>query len=181
MLSNEELDALEPEGVLGSFSTALAVFACLEEEEEGEPGEIADSNVSCGGSLGGGVQGLDNSDREGPHYCRRRILLLIGQQMDFQTKVELPHAVVSGVVGPHICEDLTDRAEVLLNRFLLDRLPLREQNAGTDAPGKKLEEVNGVLNVLEVGRDLDLAAEAPPLAPGGGVFLEGGGRETLGA
>ena len=50
------------------------------------------------------------------------------------------------------------------------------QKAGTDGLGFVLEEGNGVLNVIEVGGDLELAAEAPPLAPDGGVFLEEGGR-----
>ena len=44
---------------------------------------------------------------------------------------------------------------------------------------KNLEERNGVLNVLEVGGNLKPAAEAPPLALDGGVFLEDGGREPL--
>ena len=46
--------------------------------------------------------------------------------------------------------------------------------------GENLEEGNGFLNVLEVGGDLQAAAEVPPLASGGGVFLEDGGREFLG-
>ena len=33
LLSNEELDVLETEGVLDSVGTALAIFACTEEEE----------------------------------------------------------------------------------------------------------------------------------------------------
>ena len=53
-----------------------------------------------GGSLESGVQGLDDSDREVPHSCWRRIILLIGRHLAPQTKVELPHAVVAGVVGP---------------------------------------------------------------------------------
>ena len=36
VLSNEELVFLEPEGVLDSFSTAFAVFARPEEQEEGD-------------------------------------------------------------------------------------------------------------------------------------------------
>ena len=35
LLSNGELDVLEPEGVMGGVCTALAVFAWPEEEEEG--------------------------------------------------------------------------------------------------------------------------------------------------
>ena len=46
--------------------------------------------------------------------------------------------------------------------------------------GKNMEEGNAVLNAFEVWEDLQLAAEAPPLAPGSSVFLEYGGQETLG-
>ena len=176
LLSNEELGILDPEGVLGGVGTALAVFACLEEEEEGDPDEIADGNVSCCGYLVGGVQGLNNADREGPHSCWRIILLLIGREMASQTKVELPHAVVSGIFAPNGCEGLTDRAEVLLDRLLLDMLPLRRYKAGLDAIDENLEEGNGVLNVFEVGGDVHPAVEAPPSMPGGGVFIEDGCR-----
>ena len=69
---------------------------------------------------------------EGPHSCWRRILLLIGHHLASQAKVELPHSVVVGVVGPHGCEYLTDQVEVLLDRSLLDSFPLRGQKAGTD-------------------------------------------------
>ena len=65
--------------------------------------------------MGGCVQGLDNADREGTHSCWRRILLLIGRQLVSHPKVELPYAVVLGVVGPHGCEDFTNLAEVLLS------------------------------------------------------------------
>ena len=40
-------------------------------------------------------------------------------------KVELPHEVVVGVVGPHGCKDFTNLAEVLLDISPLDRLPLQ--------------------------------------------------------
>ena len=123
---------------------------------------------------------MDEAYREGTHSCWRRILLLIVCQLAYQPKIELPHAFVSVVVGPHGCEDLTDLAEVFLYRSLLDTLPLRGKKAGTDALGEKLEEGNGVLNVLEVGGDFHPAAETPPLAPGGGIFLGDGGREPLG-
>ena len=94
--------------MVGSIGSALAVFAWLEEEEEGDPGEFADCDISWGGSLGGGVQGLDNVDGEGPHSCWRRILLLIGRQLESELKVNFPHVVVAGVVGPHGCKYLTD-------------------------------------------------------------------------
>ena len=61
---------------------------------------------------------------------------------------------MEGVVGPQGCKDLTNLAEVFLDRFLLDRLPLRRHKAGMDALGENLEERNGVLNVFEVGGDL---------------------------
>ena len=94
--------------MLGGVGTTLAVSTWPEEKGEGDPGEIADGGVSCFGSLCGGFQGLGNADREGPHSCWRRILLLVGRQLASQPKVKLSHVVVSGVVGPHRCEDLTD-------------------------------------------------------------------------
>ena len=117
---------------------------------------------------------MDNADREGPHYCWRRTLLLIGCQLASQPKVELPYAVVTGVVGPHGCADLTNRAEVLLNQLLLDRFTVRKQKARTDKLGGNLEEGNGVFNVIEVEGNLEPATEAPPLLSGGGVLLENG-------
>ena len=119
---------------------------------------------------------MDNADREGPHFYWRRTLLLIGCQLASKPKVELPYAVVTGVVAPHGCEDLTNRVEVLLNRLLLDRFTVRGQKAGTDELGGNLEEGNGVFNVFEVGGNLEPAAEAPPLLSVGGVLLENGSR-----
>ena len=87
---------------------------------------------------------------------------------------------MAGVVGPHGCKDLTNIAEVLLDRSIIDRLPLRRQKAGMDALGENTEERNGVLNVFEVEGNFQPAAEVPPLAPGVGVFLEDVCGETLG-
>ena len=86
--------------------------------------------------------------------------------------------VVAGFVGPHTCKYLTNQAEVLLDRSLLDRLPLHGQKAGVDALGENMEESNGVLNVFEVGGGLQPDAEVLPLAPGGGLFEDCCG-ETL--
>ena len=97
-----------------------------------------------------------------------------------QPKVELPHEVVAGVVGPHGCKYLTNLAELLLDISLFDRLPLQIQKAGMDALGENLEERNGELKVFEVQGDLQPAVEVPPLTPGGGVFLEDVCGETLG-
>ena len=100
--------------------------------------------------------------------------------MASQPKVKIPHAVVAGVVVPHRCKYFINMEDVLLNRSLLDRLPLRGHKDGTDAIGENLKESNGVLNVFEVGGNLQPAAEVPPLEPGGGLFLEDGCREKLG-
>ena len=116
----------------------------------------------------------------GAHSCWRRIFLPIGCELASQTKVELPHAVVAGVVGPHGCEYFTDRVEVLLDQSLLDKLPLRRQKTSMDALGENLDEGDWVLNVLEVGGDFQPAVETPSLALGGGIFRECGCREPLG-
>ena len=154
--------------MLGCVGAASAVLDWVEEEEEGDPYEIDDGDVSCGGYLGRSVQGLDNADRERPHSCWRRILFLIGRQLASQAKVELPHWVLSGVVGPHGCKYLTNQVEVLLNRSL----PLCRQKSSTDALRENMEEGNGFFNVFEIWGYLQPAAEAPPLAPGSSVFLE---------
>ena len=57
---------------------------------------------------------------------------------------------------------------------------MRIQKDITEALSENLEEGNGVLNVLEVGGDLEPTAEALPLEPGDGVFIEDGNREPLG-
>ena len=80
--------------MLGGVGTDLAVFAWPEEEEEGDPGEIAEGDISWCGSLDGSVQGLYTADREGLHSCWGRILLLVGRQLASQAKFELPHSVV---------------------------------------------------------------------------------------
>ena len=71
--------------------------------------------------------------------------------MASQPKVKIPHAVVAGVVVPHRCKYFINMEDVLLDRSLLDRLPLRGHKDGTDAIGENLKESNGVLNVFEVG------------------------------
>ena len=83
--------------------------------------------------------------------------------------------VVAGFVGPLVCKDLTDVAEVLPDQLLLDGLLLRGQKSGTDTLGGNLDERNGVFHDFEVGGDLQPSAEALPLAPGGGVFIENSG------
>ena len=107
-LFNEESDLLDTEGVMGGVGTILAVFTSAKGGEEGDQCEITDGDISCGSSLGGGVQGLDSAGREGPNSCWRRILFLVGRQMASQPKFKLPHAVVLRVVGPYGCEYLTE-------------------------------------------------------------------------
>ena len=174
------MDIPEPERVVGVIGASFSKLDGPEEEEEGDPGEVADGNVSLSGSLGGGIQGLDDVNQEGLHSYWRRILLLIGRQLVSQPKVDFFHAVVAGVVGPHGCKYLTDGAEVLLDPSLLDMLPLRRQKSDTGVIGKKMEEKNGVFNYFKAGGNLQPAAEASPLAAGSGIFLEDVGRESLG-
>ena len=111
--------------MVGGIGSALAAFAWAEEEEEGDPGEVTDCDISWGGYLGSDVQYLNDVDGEGPHYCWGITPLLIGRQLASQTKFESPHGVVAGVVGPHRCEYFTDLVEVLVDQSLLDGFPLR--------------------------------------------------------
>ena len=80
--------------------------------------------------------------------------------MASQTEVEFPHAVMAWVVNPHVCEDFT-------NGF-----PLSGQKSGMDRLGENMEENNLVFDAFKIRNDLQPAAEVPPLASGGGVFLE---------
>ena len=110
---------------MGGISAALVVFSGTKEEEEVNLGEVSDGNFLWGGSLGVGVQGLYNANREGRHSRWRIIFLLIGQHLEPEMKTKSSHAVMAGVVSPHRCKDFTNGAEVLLNRSLLDEFPLR--------------------------------------------------------
>ena len=83
--------------------------------------------------------------------------------MASQPKVELPHEVVVGFVGPHGCKDLTNLAEVFLDISLLDSFPFRVHKDVTDALVENMEERNGVLNVFDIGGDLQPAAEVPSI------------------
>ena len=122
--------------------------------------------------MGSSFQGLDDANCERPCPVCSRVLLLIGHQLESHNKFEFSHAVVSGVVGPHGCEYLTNGAEVFLDRSLIDGFPLCRQKAGTDVLGENLEERGVVFDALEVRGDVHPAAETPPLVPGGGVFIE---------
>ena len=46
LLSNEELDIIDTEGVLGGVGTVLAVFTWPEGVKEGDTVEVADCNIS---------------------------------------------------------------------------------------------------------------------------------------
>ena len=108
--------------------------------------------------MGGSTQGLDNVNREVPHSCWKRIFLLIGCQLASLEKVNIYHAVVAGVVGPHGCKYLTNGAEVLIERSLLDGIHLHGKNSRTDGLGKNLDEWNRVFDAFEVGGDVQPAA-----------------------
>ena len=130
--------------------------------------------------MGGGVQVLDNVNREGSHSCWGITLFLIVYQLVSQTKVDFSHAVIAGGVGPHGCEYLTDGVEVLIDQFLLGGLPMSIQKSGTNTLDKNLEERNWVSGAFKVRVDVQPTAEALPLVPVGGVFLEYCVREALG-
>ena len=76
LLSNKELDVLESERVVGGICSALAILAGLEEEEEGNLGEVADGDVSWVGSLVRSIQGLGIVNQEVLHSCWRRIFFM---------------------------------------------------------------------------------------------------------
>ena len=158
--------------MVGGICATLAVLSGPEEEEEGDPGEVNASDFTWGGYLGGGVQGLDNINWEGKHSCWRRIFFLIGRQLVYHTRVEFLHAVVVGVVGPHGCEYLTNRAEVLIYQSIPYGFPLRGQKSGTDTLSENLEEKNWVFSAFKVRGDVQPAAEALPLVPYCGMFIE---------
>ena len=69
--------------------------------------------------------------------------------------------------------------KVLFHGSLLGRCSADYQKSGVHALGKDLEERDGIPNALEVGWDLQPLAELSPLAPGGGVFLEDCGGESM--
>ena len=93
--------------VISVFATLEVLFR-PEEEKEGNPVEVTDGDVSWGGALVGGIEGLDDVDWERPHLGRSRTFLLIGHQLASQVKVYFSCTVVSGVVGPHRREDLAN-------------------------------------------------------------------------
>ena len=79
---------------------------------------------------------------------------------------------MEGVIVPHGCEYFTNGAEVLLNRSLIGWFPFCREKFGTDTLSKNMEVINWVFNAFEVRGDVHPAAEAQPLAPVGGVFIE---------
>ena len=66
-------------------------------------------------------------------------------------KVDFPHAVVVGVAVPHGWEDLTDGAELLLDRSLIGGIPLYGKKSGRDALGKNYSNRTGSLMHLRLG------------------------------
>ena len=136
---------------MGGISATLSELVGTEGEEESDPGEVADGNVSWGGSLRDSVQGLDEVNREGTHSCWRIIFFMTEHQLLYHTKVEFSHGDVVRAISPHGCKYLTNVAYVLLSRLLLDGITLYRQKSGIDDLRKKLEERNGVFNASEVG------------------------------
>ena len=83
------------------------------------------------------VQVLDDVGRERLNSGWGRTFLPVGHQLVSQMKVDLSHAVVSGVVVPHIYEYLANGAELFLDQSIFGGVPLHGQKYGMYALGKK--------------------------------------------
>ena len=130
-------------------------------------------------SLTGGVGVLEDRDRYGADSCWRRILFCVGHELSAQAKVELAKLVVSGVVSPHGCKYLPYGTKVLFHGPLPDGYTAVCQKAGAQAIGEYIEERDGIPNALEVVCYFHPFVVLAPLDPGGGMFLEDGGREAM--
>ena len=125
------------------------------------------------------VEGLEDGDWNGTESGRRRFLLHVGCKLSSQTKSELSHLVVPGVVVPHSCEDLANQPNVLFHKPILDRSPCGWQDSGTDTLDDDLEERDGIRYALEIGRDVQPTAECVPLGPVGELLLVDCGGEIF--
>ena len=77
-----------------------------------------------------------------------------------------------GVVGLHGCKDLNDEAEVLLDQLIFyGDSPVWSEVQHRRA-WQNLEGRNMFFGAFKVGGNVQQAAEARPLVPGGGLFIE---------
>ena len=153
--------------MVGGVGAASAVFAWLGEEEESDPGQVADSLLAFCATLVGGVEGLEDGYGDGANPCWWGVLLGEGGEFPAQPKVKLAQLVLPWVDGPHRCEYFPNVTKVLFHRTSLGGHPAGGQKAGAHTLGKELEERGGISNAFEVGWDSQPFAELAPLAPGG--------------
>ena len=109
--------------MVGGVCAAPAVLAWTEEEEESNPGQVADSLLARGASLLGGFKGLEDGDWDGADPCWWWVLLGVDGKLPGQPKVELAQLVVLWVSGPHGYTYLPDGTKILFQRALLDGYP----------------------------------------------------------
>ena len=98
------MDVLDSERVVGGISFALVVFSRTEEEEESDPGKVADGLLIGGSAMIGGVQDAEVVDGYGEEYFRRRAFLIVDRELLSHPKVDFPQPVVMWVVGSHSCK-----------------------------------------------------------------------------
>ena len=118
ILGDEELEVSEKEKMVVGVGASPAVFSHPEEEEESNPGQVADCLLAVGADLVGGVQGLEDGD--GTDLRWWVILFGVCGELPSQPKVELAQLVVPGVVGTHGCKYLLGGTKVFFYGPLLD-------------------------------------------------------------
>ena len=78
LVANVELDVPDSERCGDYVGDALEVLSGLQQEEECNPGEVGNGLLAIGAALCGGVQGVENGDRQWADSCGRRIFSLVG-------------------------------------------------------------------------------------------------------
>ena len=96
LLTKEELDFLDSERVVGFVGSSLAIFSRTEEEEESDPGEVADGLLTVGVGLVGLLEGLEDGDCNGTELGRNRVLFHVGCKLSSQEKSDLAQIVILG-------------------------------------------------------------------------------------
>ena len=85
------------------FGAAPALLSWSEEKEESDPVQIADSPLSFGSALTGGLECLEGGDGDRADSGISRILFPVSRDLSSQAKVELAQRVVPRFDGPHSC------------------------------------------------------------------------------
>ena len=75
-------------------------------------------------ALCGGVQGVENGDRQWVDSCGRSIFYLVGRKLSAQAKVDGSHYIELGIWGSHDHKYLAHGADILLHASFLNGLLL---------------------------------------------------------